>query len=241
MNDTTESRPPRRTVIAIAVVAVVLAAIVFAAGIGLGHSSAGSATAVPSSPSSTVPRAVPIGQASVCGLPGYDPSGSTLTTAPATTWSTVGTMAAPAAAKAGPGRVAADGLRSCYAHTIEGAVIAVANVWAMGTDSRLTRPLLEQQTATGPGRTTALKADTPASNTGLRAQIAGFKVTSYTGTAATVDVAFRLNTGDLVSFPAPVQWQDGDWKYQVADDGSPVFRPSTLTSLSSYIPWEDTE
>ena len=223
---------------AIAVGAVVLAAGVFIAGVGIGHGGSSEA-ALPSGATNPAPISYPVEavQASTCGLPGLDPAGTTLTAAPATVWTTVGTMAAPSAKGVGPGRTSGDGLRFCYAHTAAGALFAVANLWAMGTDSRLTVPVLQQQTVPGPGRTAALAAGTPQANTGLSAQIAGFKVTSYTGRAATVDIAFQLNTGQLVSFPAPVQWDGGDWKAVLADDGTPVFRPSTLLGLAGYVPW----
>lgn len=175
---------------------------------------------------------------SVCGLAGMDPADAQLTTAPAASWTTVGTMAAPSSA-AGPGRVQADGLRSCYAHTVTGALFAVANVWAMGSDPRLYRSVLEQNTATGPGRDAALTQAVGPSNTGMSAQIAGFKVTAYTPAEATVDLAFLLSSGTQISFPTPVKWQDGDWKVELADDGTPVFRPTTLQSLVGYTPWAD--
>lgn len=237
MNDTTPARPPRRVIVAIIIGALVLAGIVFAAGIGIGHSRSDASAPTGSTPAGHVPRAISAGQTSACGLPGYDRPGSTLTSAPATTWTTVGTMAAPSAGKVGPGRTGSSELRSCYAHTVTGALFAIANIWAQGTDPRLNRPLLEQQTATGPGRTAALKAGVPTKNTGLRAQIAGFKVTSYTATTATIDLAFHLNTGELVSLPAPLAWEGGDWKVQLTDGGFAVYGASTLTGLGGYIPW----
>jgi len=238
VNDTTSGRPTRGRFIIGVIGALVLVAIVLAVGIGIGRDGSGgsSASSAPASPSSAS-RAVPVAETSVCGLPGLDRAGATLASAPATTWTTVGTMSAPSSAQIGPGTTSSDGLRSCYIHTVTGALFAIANIWAMGTDPRLNKPLLERQTAAGTGRDAALKADIPTSNTGLRAQIAGFKVTSYTGTTATVDLAFHLNTGELVSLPAPLVWDGRDWKVQLADDGSAVFGASTLNSLAGYIPW----
>jgi hypothetical protein len=238
VNDSTSGRPPRRRLIIGIIGALLLVAIVLAVGIGIGRDGSGGASAPSASASpSSAPRAVPVGQTSVCGLPGLDSAGATLITAPATTWTTVGTMLAPSGTQIGPGTTGNDGLRSCYAHTVTGALFAIANIWAMGTDPRLNKALLERQTAAGTGRDVALKADIPTSNTGLRAQIAGFKVTSYTGMTATVDLAFHLNTGELVSLPAPLAWDGRDWKVELADDGSAVFGASSLNSLAGYIPW----
>ncbi|WP_434161440.1 hypothetical protein [Clavibacter michiganensis] len=174
---------------------------------------------------------------SACGLPGYEETG-TLSAAPATSWTFVGTMAAPGSEQAGPGTIGSDGVRSCYAHTVDGAVLAVANIWAMGSDARLSKLALDKMTAPGPGRDAAIAANIPKSNTGLSVQIVGVKVLSYDGRDATVDVAFRTSTGQLYSFPAPVTWVDGDWKSVLTDDGQPPLRPTALQSLGGYIPWE---
>lgn len=185
---------------------------------------------------SSSPTRVAIG-GSVCGLTGMDPAGATVTTAPPTRWSTVGTMAAPSSRTAGPGRSQEDGLRSCYAHTVTGALFAVGNFWATGSDPRLYREITETNVAAGPGQQAALQQSGAPANTGTSAQIAGFKIVSYQPTSATVDVALQSSDGQQIGFPIPLTWQDGDWKVQLADDGSNVFRPTILQSLSGYIPW----
>ena len=193
------------------------------------------ASATPSSspsPSSTVDAET----ASVCGLEGYEEDG-TLTAPPVTEWVIVGTMAAPERADVGPGLTSDDGLRSCFAHTVEGALFATANLWASGTDARLSDLAIDRLTVPGPGRDAAMAADIPTSNTGLSIQIAGFKVLSYTGTDATIDTVCKLNTGQLVSFPMALKWVEGDWKTVVTDDGQPPYRPVNLTSLGGYIAW----
>lgn len=217
--------------------ALVVAGIGVSVGALLGTSNRG-ASKVSVSPAAAATAAA---GGSVCGLPGMDPSGATLTAAPATRWATVGTMDAPSSPTAGPGRTQQDGLRSCYAHTAAGAVLAVANFWATGSDPRLYRQIVQQNVATGPGRTKALAASGTPSNTGMSAQIAAFTVTFYHPAAATVDVALQTSDGQQVGFPVPLVWQDGDWKVQLADDGTPVFRPTILQSLTGYIPWAGTE
>ena len=221
------------------VAVLVVAGIVVSLGALLGgHSGGGGGT-----DGSGAPRAAKGAAAggSVCGLTGMDAAGATLTVAPVTRWATVGTMAAPSSPTAGPGRKQSDGLRYCYSHTVAGALFAVANTWAMGSDPRLYRSVLEQNTATGAGRTAALNEAVGPSNTGVSSQIAGFKVTSYSPSEATVDIAFQLSSGTQISFPAPVKWQDGDWKIELGTDGTPVFRPITLQSLAGYTPWAGTE
>jgi len=173
---------------------------------------------------------------SVCGLPGYDETG-TLAAAPTTEWTIVGTMAAPNSDTAGPGVTDDDGVRRCYAHTVDGALFAVANLWAMGSNARLSDPVIEKLTVPGPGRDAALARDVAQSNTGLSAQITGFKTLSYNGDSATIDIAFRLNDGTLASIATDVAWSDGDWKMQLTDDGQSAYNPVLLQSLGGYVPW----
>ncbi|MDO4070343.1 hypothetical protein QKG08_14915 [Clavibacter michiganensis] len=220
---------------AVLFVALFLAATVIGLTSSRGGGDEEATPAATSSPSAT-PQ-VAASDKSVCGLPGYEETG-TLSAAPATSWTFVGTMAAPGSEQAGPGTIGSDGVRSCYAHTVDGAVLAVANIWAMGSDARLSKLALDEMTAPGPGRDAAIAANIPQSNTGLSVQIVGVKVLSYDGTDATVDVAFRTSTGQLYSFPAPVTWVDGDWKSVLTDDGQPPLRPTALQSLGGYIPWE---
>ncbi|PPF66654.1 hypothetical protein C5E16_11100 [Clavibacter michiganensis] len=220
---------------AVLCVALFLAATVIGLTSSRGGGDEEATPAATSSPSAT-PQ-VAASDKSVCGLPGYEETG-TLTTAPAASWTFVGTMAAPGSKQAGPGTIGSDGVRSCYAHTVDGAVLAVANIWAMGSDARLSKLALDEMTAPGPGRDAAIAANIPQSNTGLSVQIVGVKVLSYDGRDATIDVAFRTSTGQLYSFPAPVTWVDGDWKSVLTDDGQPPLRPTALQSLGGYIPWE---
>lgn len=200
----------------------------------------GGQTPPAATPNTLAPAEVDADAKSVCALPGYEQSG-VLTAAPDTEWTIVGTMAAPGSDTAGPGVIADDGLRSCYAHTAEGALFAVSNLWAMGTDGRLSALALDRQTAPGPGRDAAIAAAIPQSNTGASAQIVGFRISTYTATDATIDLAFRLSTGELISFPAPVKWVEGDWKSVLTDDGQPPLRPSALQNLGGYTPWGGTE
>jgi hypothetical protein len=242
MSGYSDRKPTRRGFVfgAVIVGILILIAIVLIVSslIGGGATPSASSTPVPSSSPST---AALTGDASVCGLEAFEDT-DTVTTAPVAEWVIVGTMAAPSADEVGPGLEDSDGIRSCYARTAEGALFATANIWAMGTDSRLGPLITERLVVPGPGRDAALESQGSGTNTGgLAAQIAGFKILSYDGTDATIDLAFRLNTGNLVSAPQALQWSDGDWKVLLNDDGQSSFRPSALQSLGGYIPWAGIE
>ncbi len=175
---------------------------------------------------------------SVCGLPGFETE-SSLTAAPATKWELVGTVAAPSDPKVGPGKVSSDGIRSCYAHTAEGALYAIVNYMALASDAR-TLPHLPELVEPGKGRDAAVAATSPdAAPSNSRLQVAGFKVNSYSSDEAVIDVAWTVTSSgnQLVSLPLVMHWVDGDWKVSLTDDGKFPFASAPLESLGGYIPW----
>lgn len=173
---------------------------------------------------------------STCGLEGFETE-SSLTAAPETDWELVGTVAAPTDEDgAGPGVIESDGFRSCYAHTAEGALYAAVNFVALGTDGTL-RDRLTDLVAEGPGKDAIANSEGTGDPSNSRAQVAGFKVSTYTDEAATIDLALNYNTGQLVSVPLKLIWEGGDWKLVLTDEGELPLSPSELQSLGGYIPW----
>lgn len=173
---------------------------------------------------------------SVCGLDGFE-TASSLTAAPDTKWELVGTVATPTDPKgAGPGRDDA-GLRTCYAHTAEGALFAAVGYLAVGSDARNV-PRLYELLADGPVRDELQATPSPGDASSDRLQVAGFKINAYSASEATVDVAWQVTSSgsQLVSFPTVLRWEHGDWKV-VIDKNGPPFAPSPLTSLGGYTPW----
>jgi hypothetical protein len=226
---------------AVVVVALVIVLVIVLVITNLAHSGnkpeaqTPTASSAPSKSSSTVPADAK----SVCGLKGYDTTNE-LSGTPRATWQVVGTFPAPTDEKgAGPGVIDSSGFRSCYAHTAEGALFATANFAALGTDATM-YPKMSALVADGPGKSAIeqlLKSNSGASTDGTRAQLAGFKIDSYSADVATVDLALNYSDGTLVSAPLKVQWADGDWKVVLADDGSFPIAPSPLQSLGGYTPW----
>jgi hypothetical protein len=225
------------------VAAVVVGLLVLVALVILGTSLAGGGggpavqpTAQPSGSAEPTPDSA---DASVCGLEGFETT-DTLTQAPSTEWELVGTVAAPTDPEgAGPG--AKDGnFRSCYAHTAEGALFAAVNWFAMSSDARnLER--LPDLVEPGKGRDAAIAAaaTATAAPSETRLQVAGFKINSYDGREAVVDVAWTVTsgTGEVVSLPTVLHWVDGDWKIVLTDSGEFPYGPSQLSNLGGYQPW----
>ncbi len=174
---------------------------------------------------------------SACGLEGAEDSGS-IAAAPPATWSLVGTTAAPAIEGVGPGVVDSDGYRSCYARTPTGALLAASNLVAMGSQPTLQEKVNRGSVAPGPGRDSALaEPPTSAGSTGVRVQIAGFRLLRYSGTSADVDVALRTSNGAIGGQVFNLVWSDGDWKVRLGDSGELLTPLVQLPDLSGYIPW----
>lgn len=238
MSDT-ESRNPftsRGFIFGAIIFGVLVLAAVLLAVTSLGGGGGQSTPAATATPAVSATPGINADAASTCGLDGYETTG-TLTSAPTTEWTIVGTMAAPGSAEVGPGTTDDNGLRRCYSHTVEGALFATANIWAMGTNGSLGESITDKLAVPGPGRDAALAQAANTTGNGLSAQIAGFKTLAYSGDAATIDIAFTLNTGALMSIATELRWSEGDWKVQLSDDGQGAYRPVTLQSLGGYVPW----
>lgn len=193
-------------------------------------------SSTPTATTGSTPSAEPNADPSVCGLEGFETE-SSLESAPDAQWEIVGTVAAPVDEEgAGPGRIE-DGIRSCYAHTAEGALFAAVGYIAVSSDSRNV-PRIYELLASGPVRDRLQETPEQGEPSATRLQVAGFKVNSYTSSEATIDVAWKVTSegGGLVSFPTVLKWEDGDWKIVIGENGPP-FAPSTLENLGGYIPW----
>lgn len=178
------------------------------------------------------------GGESVCGLPSSDET--ELTEPPAgTEWETVGTMSAPTLEEAGPGVTDDNGVRQCYALSPEGAVLAAANVLAMGTDPDLVQPMNEVMLAEGEGRDAVL-ADLEGQAPGgqdMRTQVEGFNLLGYGPNHARVDLAMEGSTGVFASVTTDLVWEDGDWKVRLNTEGQPIIPVAQIPDASGYITW----
>lgn len=196
----------------------------------------------PNAEPSTTPSAPPpsgeptAGNESICGLSGFETENN-LRSAPETDWELVGTVAAPTdPTGAGPGDID-DGLRTCYAHTAEGALYMAVNYVAMGTDALL-YDRLPALVAPGPGRDALEDAanDGP-SDSSTRAQVAGYTINGYSAQSVTVDLALLYSGGQLLSLPLKLVWAEGDWKVQMTDTGELPVAPAPIDNLGGYTPW----
>jgi hypothetical protein len=181
------------------------------------------------------------GGGSTPGAPACQPS-DTDQSLPATppadvTWKLVNTVALPASASAGP--LVVDGLVArCYAHTPRGALMAALNEFYRVAVDAPALDVANQQLVPGPGRD-ALEAQlktvdqTPVP--GELAQIAGYRIVTYTATTTVVTlVNGQSSASSLRSQDVTVQWSGGDWKLTVQPNGQLASTSTSLTSLAGF-------
>ncbi len=178
------------------------------------------------------------GDESVCGLGGTELSGS-VTAAPTATWKFEGTTAYPTSSTYGPGKTDPAGFRYCFQHSPTGALFAAANALAAPSDPAASKAWQSYFAAPGPNRDKLLAQEGSGnSQAGTRLSIAGFRLLSYDGKTAQVDIGGNgSSNGTNVTFSAVYNlvWSDGDWKLNTANDTP--FDFAGVLNLAGYTAW----
>jgi hypothetical protein len=195
-------------------------------------------------PSQNAPATTPARKdpnASVCGLPVGRQQVPAVP--PEARWELVGTIAAPTEPKTvGPG-ISEGRRRLCFAHSPTGALFAAANFVGTVGAARGDPTILREVTAEGAVRDATIEKDATSggsydSSGGL--QVAGFRVSSYSPTEATVDLAFTVRDRGYARLPLSMRWERGDWKIVIATSEGPFGGFERLQNLSGYVPWSGT-
>ncbi|WP_047523987.1 hypothetical protein [Microbacterium sp. ZOR0019] len=179
------------------------------------------------------------GGASVCGLSGEVLEG-TLTNVPdVDEWVYQGTTAYPTSTKYGPGMTAPEGYRYCFQHSPEGAAFMAATAIAQGGDPTVNAAWVNYVVPEGPYRDQLLSSAGQGGTTqGIRMDVRGVRLLSYTGDTARVDLGISgASQGKTINASVVYElvWQDGDWKLN-AETPTP-FDFAAIPNLSSYTPW----
>ncbi|NDR53548.1 MULTISPECIES: hypothetical protein [unclassified Actinomyces] len=179
---------------------------------------------------------------SVCGLTGEVTERARLAKAPDVDyWDYQGSAAYPVSAQYGPAATADAGYRYCFQRSPEGAVYAAAYASIIGADPDVARQFLDYFIAPGPYRDQQLSEDLSeddgSAETG-RLRIAGFRLLSYDGNEAKVDVAVAVSLQGqsfYMSVIAPLVWSEGDWK--LPSDAEDVGSAERIPDITGYISW----
>lgn len=235
MSDHTPTPPADRPAAWPKAAGAVVAAIIVAAIIITWQIATRSAQPTPEPPATTE------GQAPAAGCPeGPVQMSGTLTAAPETTWVLVARMATPTVDQAGPGLVDPDGYRHCYTRTPTGALVAAANLVAMGSVPELADRLATDGMMPGPLRDRVLASPEPGSSAPTSSQLRGFRMVSYDGETAVVDLGLQAANGGYGSLMITLVWHDGDWRYGVRGEGAGQELDVTISwppTLTGYIHW----
>jgi len=179
-------------------------------------------------------------EASVCGLNGEVVEEARLTSAPEAEWDYQDTTAYPTSDEFGPGEVSDEGYRYCFARNPEGALFAAANAVVQATDMDTIGSWLDYFIADGPNREAVLSEGAGGeAGQGSRIEVVGFRLLSYDGYTANVDVAVRGSAGGEVANLSMVYspgWEAGDWKLDVPNASAPI-NVANIPDLSGYITW----
>lgn len=241
MSNEDEQNPltrPRFIFAAIGVLALVVIAVI----VGINIATQDDPDAPAPTPITSTPPADPEPSgdaASVCGLSGTKLTG-TIATAPEAEWEYQGTVAYPTSKTFGPGKTDDLGVRYCFQHSPEGALFMAANSLAQASDPAVVSDWSKVALSEGQYRETLLSDVGATSNdsSGLRLEITGFRLLTYDGNSARVDVGIRgSGQGQSITASAVYNliWQAGDWKLN-ADVAAP-FDFATIPDLAGYVPW----
>lgn len=195
-----------------------------------------------SSTSAPTPSEGAAGGSSICGLDLVEMSG-TLDQAPVTTWEFAGTTAFPVSAEFGPADTTAGGIKTCFAQTPEGATLAASSGVGYLLNADTMRPWQEYALAQGPVREQILSSAPPATGGGpsaIRNEVTGFRLLSYDGESAKVDVGVTVSGEGktaYLSIVMPLIWEDGDWRVNYSPSDLTA-QPAQLPNLAGYIYWE---
>lgn len=236
------------------VVASLVVAVIVVLGVFLGIRSAtgdeesggppDTTSASPSSTSSsTTSSAEPSAsgaEASVCGLDGRVLSGR-ISTAPEAAWEYQDTMAYPISKDYGPAKTNAEGVRYCFQHSPEGALFAAANAVVQGSGTTKADWINHFLSSETPNRSQFLPQNPTSATTDARLNIEGFRVLSYEGNTARVDVAVRVSSAGNQVYMSSVYdlvWEGGDWKFLPSNASDPL--PTTqIPDLAGYTGWNE--
>ncbi|MDN5762640.1 MAG: hypothetical protein L0H41_10035 [Microlunatus sp.] len=224
-------------------ISAVLVVVIVVLGVVVAVRVAGDNSSTTPPPASTSPAASASStsagpDASVCGLPAGTETGP-LTSPPAVTWDYQGTIAYPKSPEFGAGKTATEGYRYCFQHSAAGAVVMAANALAQGSDPQMGESWAEY--VLGTGRYRDQLADEIGAATGAegsRLKVAGFRVLSYDGATARVDLGVQGSSQNqtlTVSGVYELVWQNGDWK--ISADVEHPLDISTIPDLTGYVPW----
>ncbi len=179
--------------------------------------------------------------ASTCGLTSSDMSVPSMPI-PSVPVAVGDQMRVPSLPGVGPGVIPDDGgISYCFAHTPTGAVLAAANFFTWFSSNQQLPDVVLRLMEDSPARDSlASQVDAGWSGqTASPAVIQGFQFEDRGSDHALVVLAVSTVAypDQLVAWPVPLAWQDGDWKAVVPASESWGERPIQSLDVEGFVPW----
>lgn len=185
-----------------------------------------SAPSVGASPSST-------GATTGCPTPAVS---DTVPTGPVTAeWNLVDRVALPSS-KAGPHITT--GLRRCYDHSPQGALLAAANI-SYGLTGSSYKDVYSHQVMSGPNASSAEQDQDSAAKeapTSQIAQIRGYRFMNYSPERAQIQLLTGTDDTSTQQYTLLVQWSGDDWKIN-ADAPGGYISPQPASMADGFTQW----
>lgn len=157
----------------------------------------------------------------------------------AVTWQFEADLLIPLQVAGGPAVTDPNGVRSCFAHSPTGAVLAAMVLLGQVRNPDLTEAVLQTRVMPGPGRTRALAEARKSATPDVQGQVqfAGFKIIDYLPNRVIVQIAAQINDRSVASLPITLQWSGGDWRGVLKEDGSFTgdLAPDVLQTMDGYV------
>jgi len=159
---------------------------------------------------------------------------------PAVNWQFEADMLIPLQQQGGPAVTDRTGVRSCFAHSPTGAVLAAMVLLGQIRNPDLTDYVLSKRVLPGPGRNRAAaeaRTITTPRNLGQVPQFTGFKMIDYLPNRAIMSIAVQVDDRNVAALLVTMAWSGGDWKAVLQDDGTfnGAVAPEVLQSLDGYV------
>lgn len=249
MADETEQQNPYKSrgfIVGAVVVAilVIVGAVVIINGLTKTDDPAISSTQTPQPSATATPSASTAveGGASICGLNTVKMSG-TLNAPPEAQWAYLDTIAFPISKVSGPGNSDTSKTMNCFERTPQGSVFAAAAGMAQLSSPDHNVGWIKSNFVDGPVKNQVLESAQSGSTTSegqSRTTFSGFKLLSYNGDTARVDLGVT-GTGQgktlYMSMIVPLVWENGDWKMNFTE--AEMRSPAQLPNLAGYAMWKE--
>ncbi|MGW3460608.1 hypothetical protein ACWDE9_13865 [Streptomyces olivaceoviridis] len=155
-------------------------------------------------------------------------------------WKTVAESRIPVSPSAGP-TLSSGPVLWCFAHTPTGAVMA-AHVIPAQMNTPHWQTVVEQQVMPGLGREIFASQRASLSEPTVRGRAAGtyagFALSRYDGSTATVVLLVKSAKGSLTTSSVTMRWDGGDWKVQPEPNGALHSAADTVGTSDGFIQWE---